>query len=105
MRSGTLSEEQYSKIRAVDKSKKPEQRKEIVEGDVAGYSALFVGGSGKPGVLESAGKHANVIQYILVLLSDLLDGKLNSDPAARTEGAPLASSSLRLFPEQSPRPR
>lgn len=73
VRSGTLSEEQYSKIRAVDKSKKPEQRKEIVEGDVAGYSALFVGGSGKPGVLESAGKHANVIQYILVLLSDLLD--------------------------------
>lgn len=73
VRSGTLSEEQYSKIRAVDKSKKPEQRKEIVENDVKGYSALFVGGSGKPGVLESAGKHANVIQYILVLLSDLLD--------------------------------
>src|SRR5687767_11307801 len=75
VRSGTLSEEQYSKIRAVDKSKKPEQRKEIVEGDIAGYSSLFVGGSGKPGVLESAGKHANVIQYVLVLLSDLLDGK------------------------------
>lgn len=74
VRSGTLSEEQYSKIRAVDKSKKPEQRKEIVEGDVAGYSSLFVGASGKPGVLESAGKHANVTQYILVLLSDLLGG-------------------------------
>lgn len=75
VRAGTLTEEHYAKIRAVDKAKKPEQRKEIVDGDVEGYRLLFVGGSGKPSVLESAAQHANVIQYILVLLSDLLDGK------------------------------
>jgi V-type H+-transporting ATPase subunit H len=70
-----LTEEQYTKIRAVDKAKKPEQRKEIVESDFDGYRLLFVGASGKPSVLESASQHANVVQYILVLLSDLLNGQ------------------------------
>ncbi|KAG5980357.1 hypothetical protein E4U55_004116 [Claviceps digitariae] len=73
VRAGTLTEEQYAKIRAVDKAKKPEQRKEVVEGDLDGYRLLFVGASDKPSVLETAGKHANVVQYILVLLADLLD--------------------------------
>ncbi|GAB0134366.1 hypothetical protein EsDP_00002743 [Epichloe bromicola] len=73
IRAGTLTEEHYAKIRALDKAKKPEQRKEVVEGDIDGYRLLFVGGSGKASVLETAGKHANVVQYILVLLADLLD--------------------------------
>lgn len=75
VRAGTLSEDQLAKIRAVDKAKKAEQRKEIVTGDLDGYRVLFVGGDGKSSVLETAGKHANVIQYILVLLGDLLEGK------------------------------
>lgn len=76
VRAGTLTDEQHAKIRAVDKVKKPEQRREIVEGDLDGYRLLFVGGGeGKPSVLEKAGKHANVVQYVLVLLADLLDGK------------------------------
>ncbi|KAK7430829.1 H(+)-transporting V1 sector ATPase subunit H [Neonectria magnoliae] len=74
VRAGTLTEEQYAKIRAVDKAKKPEQRKEIVSGDLDGYRLLFVGGSGKSSVLETAGKHADVVQYILVLLGDFLEG-------------------------------
>ncbi|KAH7133654.1 armadillo-type protein [Dactylonectria macrodidyma] len=74
VRAGTLTEEQYSKIRAVDKATKLGERKEIVSGDLDGYRVLFVGGSGKSSVLETAGKHANVIQYILVLLGDLLEG-------------------------------
>jgi V-type H+-transporting ATPase subunit H len=78
VRAGTLTEEQLSKIRAVDKAKKPEQRKEIVTGDLDGYRLLFVGGSGQSSVLEAAGKHPNVIQYILVLLGDLLEGKFDA---------------------------
>ncbi|PHH83996.1 hypothetical protein CDD83_2662 [Cordyceps sp. RAO-2017] len=73
VRAGTLSEDQYAKIRAVDKGKKPEQRKEIVEADVDAYRLLFVGAPGTPSVLETAAKHPNVIQYILVLLADLVD--------------------------------
>jgi V-type H+-transporting ATPase subunit H len=62
-----------SKIRAVDKVRK-EQRKETVEADLSGYRALFVGGDGKQSVLESAAKRGDVVQYILVLLGDLLEG-------------------------------
>lgn len=75
VRAGSLTEEQYAKIRAVDKAKKPEQRKEIVSADLDGYRLLFVGGNGSPSVLEKAGKNASLVQYILVLLADLLDGK------------------------------
>lgn len=75
VRAGTLTEEQHAQIRAVDKAKKLDQRKQIVNDDLDGYTALFVGTSGKPSVLETAGKHPNVIQYILVLLADLLEGE------------------------------
>lgn len=71
-RAGTITEAQLAKIRAVDKVKK-EQRKQVVEGDLDGYRILFVGQPGTPGVLESASKRSDVIQYILVLLSDLLE--------------------------------
>jgi V-type H+-transporting ATPase subunit H len=57
----------------VDKVRK-EQRKQVVESDIAGYRALFVGGENEKSVLESAAKRADVVQYILVLLGDLLDG-------------------------------
>jgi V-type H+-transporting ATPase subunit H len=73
VRAGTLSEDQLSKIRAVDKVRK-EQRKEVVESDLAGYRILFLGGDGKPSVFESAAKREIVVQYTLVLLGDLLDG-------------------------------
>lgn len=77
VRANTISDDQLSKIRAVDKVRK-EQRKEVVEGDLDGYRTLFVGGGGKPSVLESAAKRGDVVQYILVLLGDLLDGNIQS---------------------------
>jgi V-type H+-transporting ATPase subunit H len=73
VRAGTISESQLSKIRAVDKVRK-EQRKETVEGDLNAYRTLFVGGADEKSVLESAAKRADVVQYILVLLGDLIDG-------------------------------
>ncbi len=73
VRAGTITDDQLSKIRAVDKVRK-EMRKQTVEGDLDGYRKLFVGGEGKPSVLQSAARRADVVQYVLVLLSDLLDG-------------------------------
>ena len=74
VRARTVTEDQYAKVRAVDKAKKPEQRREVVEADPDGYRLLFVGDEGKPSVVETAGKNANIVQYMLVLLADLLDG-------------------------------
>lgn len=75
VRAGTITDDQLSKIRAVDKVRK-EQRKEIVEKDPNAYRKLFVGSEGESSVLESAtkAKRPDVVQYILVLLGDLLDG-------------------------------
>lgn len=77
MRAGTISEEQLTRIRAVDKVRK-EQRKRIVEEEVDAYRALFLGGDGggegERSILEKAARRADVVQYVLVLLGDLLDG-------------------------------
>lgn len=73
VRAGTLSEDQLSKIRAVDKVRK-EVRKQKIEADVEAYTTLFMGGNGRPSVFQSAIKRGDVIQYLLVLLGDLIDG-------------------------------
>ena len=73
VRAGTISDDQLSKIRAVDKIRK-DQRKQVVESDLNGYRELFLGSGSEPSILESAVKRADVVQYILVLLADLLDG-------------------------------
>jgi len=75
VRAGTIKEDQLNKVRAVDKVRK-EQRKEVVEKDPAAYRTLFVGTDAEPSVLESAtkAKRPDVVQYLLVLLADLLDG-------------------------------
>jgi V-type H+-transporting ATPase subunit H len=79
VRAGTISQDQLNKIRAVDKVRK-EQRKQTVEGDLEAYRTLFAGADGTQSVLESAAKRTELVQYILVLLSDLLDGeKLSID--------------------------
>ncbi|KAL1862880.1 hypothetical protein VTK73DRAFT_6590 [Phialemonium thermophilum] len=71
VRAGTLTEDQLAKIRAVDKAKR-DARRQVVEADLEGYRILFVGEPGTPSVLESAAKRPDVVQYILVLLNDLL---------------------------------
>jgi V-type H+-transporting ATPase subunit H len=90
VRAGTLTEEQLAKIRAVDKVKK-DARKQTVEADLDGYRTLFVGGPGKQSVLELAAKRQDVVQYILVLLNDLLDSAclpLRLPPAPATAHLP-----------------
>jgi len=61
------------KIKSVDKVRK-EQRKQTIESDPAVYSTLLVGGDDAPSVLEKASKRTDIIQYILVLASDLITG-------------------------------
>lgn len=74
VRAGTVLEWQLTKIRAVDKVKK-DVRKQAVESDLDGYRILFAGGArdDQPSVLQSAARRTDVVQYILVLLNDLLE--------------------------------
>jgi len=72
VRAGTLTDSQLAKIRAVDKVKR-DARKHTVEADLDGYCALFVGNPATKSVFELAARRQDVVQYMLVLLSDLLN--------------------------------
>ena len=74
VRAGTITDQDLKKIKAVDKVRK-EQRKQTVEADVGTYRDLLLGGDSGKSVLESAAKRADVVQYILVLTGDLLNGR------------------------------
>lgn len=73
VRAGNLTDEQLKKIKSVDKVRK-EQRKQNIEGDLQGYITLLVGGKNGTSVLEKAAKRPDIIQYVLVLAADLING-------------------------------
>ena len=73
VRAGTITDQDLKRIKAVDKVRK-EQRRQTVENDVGAYRSLLLGGESGKSVLESAAKRADVIQYILVLIGDLING-------------------------------
>ena len=76
LRAGDITEDQYTRIDKV-KGQQSERRKELVAEDLDGFKTLFAGDSenGKPGVFESARKNAKLLQYLLVLMADLVEGK------------------------------
>ncbi len=73
VRTGTITESDLKKIKAVDKVRK-EQRRQTVEADITSYQTLILGGDDCKSVLGSATKRPDVIQYMLVLTGDLLNG-------------------------------
>ena len=73
VRAGTITDNDLKKIKAVDKVRK-EQRKQTVEADTEAYTSLLLGGGQGKSVLESAAKRADVVQYMLVLSGDLING-------------------------------
>lgn len=87
VRTGTLTEDQLAKIRAVDKVKK-DARQHTVESDLDGYRLLFVGEPGNPSVLELASRRHEIVQYILVLLNDLLQSVPSLSKAFFSAGDP-----------------
>ena len=73
MRAGTITDNDLKTIKAVDKVRK-EQRRQTVEENLEDYSSLILGGSKGKSIFESAAKRADVIQYVLVLTGDLMNG-------------------------------
>lgn len=73
VRAGNITDDHLKKIKAVDKVRK-DQRRQTVEGDLAGYTDLLAGGAQGKSVLDSASRRTDIVQYILVLASDLIQG-------------------------------
>ena len=73
VRAKTITEEDLKKIKAIDKVRK-EQRKQTIERDVKTYTQLLLGGDDVKSIFESAAKRTDILQYMLVLAGDLVDG-------------------------------
>ena len=74
VRAKTITDEDLKKIKAIDKVRK-EQRKATIEGDVQTYTDLLLGNAeGTKSIFESAAKRPDILQYMLVLTGDLVDG-------------------------------
>lgn len=71
VRAGNITDDHHKKIKAVDKVRK-EQRIQTIEADLPGYTSLLAGGEQGKSVLESASRRTDIVQYILVLASDLI---------------------------------
>ena len=100
VRAGTITDNDLKTIKAVDKVRK-EQRKQTVENDIESYQSLILGGDKGKSVLESASKRADVIQYMLVLTGDLINGMASG--SVRTRSCPLLlTANLQMSPVLPP---
>ena len=84
VRAGTITEYDLKRIKSVDKVRK-EQRKQQVEDNIDEYVSLILGGDSGKSVFESAAKRQDVIQYMLTLTGDLLNGDYSSLSLRTTE--------------------
>jgi len=73
VRAKTITDSDLKKIKAIDKVRK-EQRKQTIEGDIKTYTALLLGDGEAKSIFESAAKRTDILQYMLVLTGDLIEG-------------------------------
>lgn len=57
----------------MDKVRK-EERRRVVDDNLDDYQSLILGRSGERSIFESASKRQDVVQYMLTLTGDLLNG-------------------------------
>lgn len=79
VRAGNITDDHLKKIKAVDKVRK-DQRRQTVEGDISGYVSLLSGSADAKSVLDSASRRTDIVQYILVLAADLINGGYTFGP-------------------------
>jgi hypothetical protein len=73
MRAKTITDADLQKIKSIDKVRK-EERKKRVEADVQSFVTLLLGGNGTQSIFEAAAKRQDIVQYMLVLTEDLING-------------------------------
>jgi V-type H+-transporting ATPase subunit H len=75
VRAKTISDSDLKKIKAIDKVRQ-DQRRQTIEADLDGYSTLLLGSADgqQPSIFQSAAKRSDIVQYMLVLAGDLVDG-------------------------------
>lgn len=95
MRAKTITDADLQKIKSIDKVRK-EERKQRIEGDVQSFVTLLVGGNESQSIFEAASKRQDIVQYMLVLMEDLINGNAAASNALRL--AELRANSLQIYP-------
>lgn len=73
VRARTITDADLKKIKSIDKVRK-EQKKQTIEGDLDGFTKLFLGGVDSQSIFQAAAKREDIVQYLFVLIGDLIDG-------------------------------
>ena len=73
VRAKTITDADLKKIKAIDKVRK-EQRKQTVEAELDTYTTLLLGNGETKSIFEGAAKRTDILQYMLVLTGDLIEG-------------------------------
>ena len=76
VRAKTITEGDLKRIKSIDKVRK-EQRRQTLEADLSGFRTLFLGEGDAKSIFEAAAKRQDIIQYLLVLITDLIEGAQN----------------------------
>lgn len=75
VRAKTITDADLKKIKSIDKVRK-EQRKQTIEADPDSYCALLLGSDDSPSIFQATAKRTDILQYMLVLTGDLVEGAL-----------------------------
>lgn len=99
VRAKTITDADLKKIKSIDKVRK-EQRKQTIETDTDSFVTLLLGGDNAQSIFQAAAKRPDIIQYMLVLTGDLIDGDI-----VYYEGVPLSwpTDRRQIFPLSFPR--
>jgi V-type H+-transporting ATPase subunit H len=73
VRAKTISDSDLKKIKAIDKVRK-EQRKQTLDSETDSYISLFLGGKDGGSIFQAASKRQDIIQYMLVMADDVIEG-------------------------------
>ena len=79
VRAKTISYSDLKKIKAIDKVRQ-DQRRQTIEADLDGYTTLLLGSTDgrQQSIFNTAAKRPDIVQYMLVLAGDIVDGKKNA---------------------------
>lgn len=73
MRAKTITDGDLQKIKSIDKVRK-EERRQRIEADVQSFVTLLLGGNGSQSIFDAVSKRQEIVQYMLVLTEDLING-------------------------------
>lgn len=90
VRAKTITDAELKQIKSIDKVRK-EVRKHTIESDVDATTTLFFGSGESKSIFTAAAKREDITQYLLVLISDVLDGE--SDHVCATRDSRVTGTS------------